>query len=144
MPLSTAARSVRILRVSDLIIERKEVRALGRARRIRVLFANTDHPDWHVIQEQLNGVQVALSSPDPRAPLPPHLRHAFWNVDDSIYAELTPATHGSYIASRALSTGDPELIEYATSTVAPADWRISARMRGLTVEQRALAKRMSQ
>ena len=137
---STASRSMAILRRADLVVEREEVRALGRARRVRVIYANTAHPNWPHVQQFLDAVDTPpMPAPDPHAPLPAHLRHAFWNTDELIYAQLTPAKDGPYIAARALSTADPELIEYAAATVAAGAWMAAAQGRGLSPDRQALA-----
>jgi hypothetical protein len=81
--------------------------------------------------------------PSARAPLPAHVRHAFWNVDDATLARLTPAQDGPYIAARALTTGDPDLIAYATATLTSEAWARAARTRGLTAGQRALAHNLA-
>jgi DNA-binding MarR family transcriptional regulator len=137
---ATAAKAVRSLVAEGLVVESESVVALGRARRVRSLHANVRHPDWGSLLPLLrHAVPAARPGPSPVEPVPAHVRHAFWNVGDDTLSRVTPVTDGPFIATRALTTGDPDLLAYAAATVDPASWRRASRARGLADEQRALA-----
>ena len=88
-------------------------------------------------------VNPAMPAPSPSEHVPRHVRHAFWNVDDDTLATVTPVTNGSFIAARALTTGDANLLAYAAATVSSAAWTLAGLGRGLTNGQRALANSLA-
>ena len=117
---------------------------LGHARRVRSLHANVRHPQWGALLPMLRQVvHPAMPGPSPSHRLPAHLRHAFWNVDEDTLTRVTPATDGSFIAVRALTTGDVNLLAYAAATVPASAWTRAGLARGLTDEQRALASSLA-
>lgn len=145
---ATAAKAVRSLLAAHLIVERDEVVPLGRAVRVRSLHANPRHPQWGHLLPALRDVSPPNPDPDTSGdaandPIPAHLRHAFWNVDDATLARLTPAQDGPFIAARALTTGDPDLIAYATATLPASAWARAERTRGLAPDQRAMAHNLA-
>lgn len=137
---ATAAKAVRSLVAAGLVVEREGVVALGRARRVRSLHVNVRHPGWSALLPALrSSAPPARPGPSRSQPVPAHVRHAFWNVDDDSLSRVTPDTDGPLIATRALTTGDPDLLAYAAATVDPASWKRAGRARGLADDQRALA-----
>ena len=141
---ATAAKAVHSLVAAGLVVEREQVVALGRARRVRSLHANVRHPQWGDLLPVLrHAVPPARPGPSPSERVPAHLWHAFWNVDDDALSRVTAAADGQFIATRALTTGDLDLLAYAAATVAPASWKRAGQARGLTGEQRALASSLA-
>lgn len=141
---ATAAKAVHRLVAVGLVVERDEVVALGRARRVRSLHANVRHPQWGSLLPVLRQVvNPVMPVPSPSERVPAHVRHAFWNVDDDVLAGVTPATDGPFIAARALTTGDLDLLAFAAATVPRAAWTQAGRARGLTSEQRTLAHNLA-
>ena len=88
-------------------------------------------------------VNPAMPGPSPSEHVPAHVRHAFGNVHDDTLASVTPATDGSLIAVRVLTTGDVNLLAYAAATVAGAAWTRASRARRLSDEQRAMASTLA-
>ena len=141
---TTAAKAIRSLVAAGLVIERDAVIALGRARRVRSLHPNVRHPQWSALLPLLRQVSApATSQLSASVPIPAHVRHAFWNVDDVTLAGITPAEDGPFIASRALATEDPDLLAFAVATVPRSAWTSAGRSRGLTDEQRAFASNLA-
>lgn len=141
---TTAVKAIHSLVAAGLVMERDEVVALGRARRVRSLHANVRHPEWGALLPVLRQVSMPETSrASASAPIPAHLRHVFWNVDDVTLAGITPGEDGPFIASRALTTGDPDLLAFAVATVPRSAWTSAGRLRGLTDEQRAFASNLA-
>ena len=141
---ATATKAIHGLLTIGLVVERDEVVPLGHARRVRSLHANVHHPQWGALLPMLRQVvHPAMPGPSPSHRLPAHLRHAFWNVDEDTLTRVTPATDGSFIAVRALTTGDVNLLAYAAATVPASAWTRAGLARGLTDEQRALASSLA-
>lgn len=137
---STAARAVRSLVAIGLVIQRDQVVTLDRSRRVRLITVNVRHPRWGALLPTLTATALpTVAGPSATDPMPRSLQHAFWNVSDTTYATLTPATDGSFIATRALTTLDPNLLAYAAATVAPSDWDRATRTRGLSPTDREFA-----
>jgi len=143
MSAATASKAVKSLVASGLVVAKDEVRPLGRATRVRVLYANTRHPHWSALLTSLRAVAAPrVDQPKPTDPVPRDVAHAFWNVSPQVFACLTPARDGAFIASRALTTADPELLAYAAAVVTPEQWRRASAVRGLSDRDRALASNL--
>lgn len=141
---TTAAKAIRSLISIGLVVEREETVALGRATVVRSLHVNVRHPQWGQLLPALRGITPPnRPAPSPAAPLPAYVRHAFWNVDGATLRRLTPRVDGAFIAARALTTDDPQLLAYATATVSAAAWKQAATTRGLNDEQRAFARNLA-
>lgn len=140
---AAASGAVQAIVERGLVRETKKTVALGRAREVTMLTANVEHPQWDMLLERLRHVR----SPTPQDPdgrgLPAHLRHAFWNVDGDTYGDLDLRADGPFIASRAITTGDPALMAFAASRLDPAAWQPVVDLRGLTSEQRQTARNLA-
>ncbi|MDQ1246064.1 MAG: hypothetical protein QG597_431 [Actinomycetota bacterium] len=141
---TTAAKAVRALISGGLVVEREETLALGSATVVRSLHANVRHPQWGNLLSALRSITGPnRAAPSPESPLPAHLRHAFWNVDNATLRRITPEADGAFLATRALTTDDPQLLAYATATVPASAWRKASQARGLTDEQRVYARNLA-
>lgn len=129
------------------LVERNLVRherawvAAGRAREVELLRANVTAREWESLAPLLAGVRPPIRR-QPRRPsrLPARLRHLFWNADPS---RLDPGRHGGYIAERLLSSHDLDGIAWGASALTARDWEQGARVRGLSTEERALARNLA-
>ncbi|CAN5198949.1 hypothetical protein BH23ACT9_BH23ACT9_00460 [soil metagenome] len=136
---ATASKAVDGLVSKGLAIEEDVIVAHGRAVQIRRVRANTADPRWPDLSSQLGGVRPP-HLPEVRSDgLPQHLRHAFWNIDDEAFDQLRVVGDGVYIATRALTTWDPELVAFAVTHLRAPAWESAAEVRGLTPADRRSA-----
>lgn len=140
---ATAVKAVGSLQAKGLVTVEREVRALGRAQEVTVIRANNLHPDWSRRLGQLQHVHPPVSQDDGAAELPAYLRHAFWNVDDATYKSLDIHKNGAYIADRALTTNDPNLLAFAAAHLDADAWKGAARARGRSVRGKRLADNLA-
>lgn len=136
---AAAAKATRSLVAKNLATETPATVALGRAREVSLVKANVRHPDWSHLLDALREIRPATEPVDLMTHLPAHLRHAFWNVDDTTFQRLNLTTDAAFIAARALSTSDPNLLSFAASHLKPAAWGPVANLRGLTPQARQTA-----
>jgi hypothetical protein len=130
---TTASTALKALAAQNLTTTTREV-VLDRWAAVRtVTRANTSHPDWPRLAEALAG--FALPKPAPASRVPASLRYAFWNADEETFRNLSPVRDGTYIAYRALTSGDPDLLAFAADQVPRTAWEAVAGRRGLTAEQ---------
>ena len=135
---TTASKAIGGLIASGLVTETPTVLPLGIATTVDLLRANAAHPRWSALLPQLRKVIPAAQGRTTDR-LPARLRHAFWNVPPTTYRALTATKDGAFIAARALSTMDLELLGWAAVSL-PADaWRIAARGRGLSKPAQRMA-----
>lgn len=118
----------------------------GKAMAVKMLRANVRHPQWSTLLPQL--AEVVLPRNEHRSGggsdrLPAAVRHAFWNVDDAAYRKLQVHAHAAFVASRALSTQDPNLLAFATAAIGRAGWTTAAKARGLSNEVRDTARNVA-
>lgn len=145
---ASASKAVQSLARSGLVTEERTMAALGRAREVTVVKANVAHPRWTELLSELSQVRPRSKSTDlahvGQRGLPPYLRHAFWNVDDTSYRILDTRTDGTYIADRALTTRDPNLLSFAASHLNAQAWQAAARARGRTGSDQRLAENLAE
>src|SRR5699024_5725281 len=112
--LSPTATSNAVTRLIDrgLIRETSQVRALGRARTVPVIHAERSHPDWPMIAAAIHEVMPPMPAPGDRQRVPAHLRHAFWNIDEDTFRSLRTDSDGAFLAARAISSREPELLAW--------------------------------
>lgn len=118
----------------------------GKAATMKTMRANVRHSQWSTMLPQLNKIVLPhreRGDGHNSGRLPASVRHAFWNVDDATYRSLTVHEHAAFIASRALSTQDPNLLAFAASTVNQAGWEKAAKARGLSPELRDTAHNLA-
>lgn len=136
---TTASKAINALISQSLVYEREETRALSQARNVTVIYANRQHPQWHRLNAELDHITPPHRVVSGSTTVPSYLRHAFWNLDDTTMRSLRADTDGPYIAARALSSVDPELLGWAAENLAATAWLSAAQGRGRTPADRALA-----
>lgn len=141
---ASAVKAVGSLQAKGLVTVEHAVRALGRAQEVTVIRANNLHPDWSRLLDHLQHVHPPVSRDTGTARLPASVRHAFWNVDDTTYRSLDIHKNGAYIADRALTTNDPNLLAYAAAHLDADAWQGAARARGRSVREKRLADNLAQ
>ena len=127
---ASAAKAIDVLLADGLVTETPTVLALGVARTVNLLRVNPLHPRWSALLPQLRQVVPPVVNRSTDRP-PDRLRHAFWNVPPVTYRTLTVTKDGAFIATRALTTMDLELLGWAAASVPSDAWRRAARTRGL-------------
>lgn len=140
---ASASKAVSSLLAQGLVTETHKTVALGRAREVTVIKANVSHPDWTRLLAGLHTVAPAKRNEPTRNGLPNHVRHAFWNVDDQTFRRLDLETDGAFIAARALSTGDANLIAFASDRLPAQAWNSVLHLRGLSAESRQTARNLA-
>lgn len=144
---ASASKAIQSLARSGLVTEERAMAALGHAREVTVVKANVAHPRWTQLLSELAqvrpaGKSTALVHAGQRG-LPSYLRHTFWNVDDTTYRLLDTRANGTYIADRALTTRDPNLLAFAASHLDAEAWHAAARARGRTAPDQRLAENLA-
>lgn len=138
---TSAGGALRSLTDRGLVIREREWVAAGRARQVEFVRANLTAPEWPSLAPRLAAVRPA-DGRVPRRPgrVPDRLRHVFWNADPS---RLDPHAHGGYIAERLLSTHDLDGLAWGARSLTVRDWEQAARNRGLSPQERALARNLA-
>ena len=127
---ASAAKAIDVLLADGLATETPTVLALGVARTVNLLRVNPLHPRRSALLPQLRQVVPPVVNRSTDRP-PDRLRHAFWNVPPVTYRTLTVTKDGAFIATRALTTMDLELLGWAAASVPSDAWRRAAGTRGL-------------
>lgn len=130
---TTAGRMLGRLVGHGLAHRRREPRLLrGRSTWLDVWYATLDAPAMERLLPYLHDV-VLPSPPSPRLGdrLPDQLWHLVWNADP---ADVNPAQHASYLAHRAITSGDPEALAWAVTNLPPDAFATAVRMRGVPDE----------
>lgn len=140
---ASASKATRALVEKNLAVEIKTTVALGKAREVTIVKANVTHPGWTRLLDELHGVRPPIENTPPSGRVPGYLRHAFWNVDDTTFQHLNLSSDGAFIAARALTTGDPNLLSFAASHLKPAVWATVTNLRGLTPETSQTARNLA-
>lgn len=140
---ASASKAVSSLLAQGLVTEARKTVALGRAREVSVIKANVSHPDWTRLLAGLRTVAPANRSESAHSGLPSHVRHAFWNVDDRTFRRLDLDTDGPFIAARALTTGDANLMAFAADRLPAQAWGSALHLRGLSPESRQTARNLA-
>lgn len=145
---ASASKAIQSLVQNGLVTKERAIAALGHAREVTIVKANVAHPRWTQLLSELAQVRPAAKSTDlahvGKRGLPSYLRHAFWNVGDTMYRILDTRTDGTYIADRALTTGDPNLLSFAASHLDSEAWHAAARARGRTAPDQRLAENLAE
>lgn len=138
---TAAGEAVRSLEGRGLVRRGRAWVAAGRARELELLRANVASPEWPALAAQLAAVRLPAGREQPRPKrLPARLRHLFWNADPG---RLDLGAHGGYVAERLLSTEDLDGLAWGLRALTAADWERAARNRGLSAQQRALARNLA-
>lgn len=140
---ASASKATKSLLSKGLVTETPKTVALGRAQRVNLVKANPSHPDWSRLLSQLAKVVPATETTPEPVRLPNHVRHAFWNVDDEQFRKLDLVEDGSYIAARALSTKDPNLIAFAARHLQAEAWSEVVGLRGQSAEAQQTARNIA-
>ena len=140
---ASASKAIRSLLNQGMVTETRKTVALGRARKVMVVKANVSHPDWTRLLPELRRVVPARRGGPAALRLPRHVRHAFWNVDDQTFRGLELQADGPFIAARALSSGDANLMAFASDQLPPQAWLSVVHLRGLSGEQRQTARNLA-
>lgn len=140
---ASASKAVSSLLAQSLVTETRKTVALGRAREVTVIKARVSHPDWTRLLAGLRTVVPASRSEPAHSGLPNHVRHAFWNVDDPTFRRLDLNTDGAFIAARALSAGDANLMAFASDRLPAQAWDSVLHLRGLSPESRQTARNLA-
>jgi len=135
---TAAAGALRSLVERGLVRREREWIAAGRAREVELVRANVTAPEWPSLAPRLAAVRLPAGR-EPRRPsrLPARLRHLFWNADPN---RLDLHAHGGYVAERLLSSHDLDGLAWGACALTARDWEQAARNRGLSAEERALAR----
>lgn len=138
---TAAAGAVGSLAARGLVRRERTWVAAGRAREVELVRANVAAPGWASLAPLLAEVR----SPAGREPhrserLPARLRHLFWNADPR---RLDLDAHGGYVAERLLSSRDLDGLAWGARVLGSDDWEQAARVRGLSGEERALARNLA-
>lgn len=138
---TAAGGAVRSLADRGLVRREREWVAAGRARDVELVRANFGAPDWASLAPRLTAVRLPTGR-EPRRPsrLPARLRHLFWNADPS---RLDLRAHGGYVAERLLSSHDLDGLAWGARALTARDWEQAARNRGLSAQERALARNLA-
>ncbi len=137
---TAAAGALRSLGERELVRRELQWVAAGRAREVEFFRAGVTAPEWAALAPRLAAVRLAEDREPQRPGRPPsRLRHLFWNADPS---RLDLAAHGIYIAERLLSSRDLDGLAWGARALTAADWEQAARNRGLSAEERALARNL--
>lgn len=138
---TAASGALRALAERGLVVRERAWIAAGRARELELVRANVTAPGWAALAPRLAEVRPKASHepPHPRR-LPARLRHLFWNADPT---RLDLDAHGAYVAERLLSSRDLDGIAWGARALTAADWEQTARNRGLSAEERALARNLA-
>src|SRR3990170_789980 len=138
---TAAGRAVRSLAARGLVRREREWVAAGRAREVELVRANVGAPGWASLAPRLSAVRLPAGC-EPRRPsrLPARLRHLFWNADPS---RLDLRAHGGYVAERPLSSHDLDGLAWGARALTAPDWDQAARNRGLSAQDRALARNLA-
>ncbi len=138
---TSAAGALGSLVARGLVSRQRAWVVAGRAREVELVRANVTAPEWGSLAPLLAGVRLPAGR-EPRRPdrLPARLRHLFWNADPR---RLDVDAHGGYIAERLLSSHDLDGIAWGARVLTAADWEQAARTRGLSAEERALARNLA-
>lgn len=138
---TAAGGAVRSLADRGLVRREREWVAAGRAREVELVRANFGAPDWASLAPRLAAVRLPAGG-EPRRPsrLPARLRHLFWNADPS---RLDLRAHGGYVAERLLSSHDLDGLAWGARALTAPDWNQAARNRGLSAQDRALARNLA-
>lgn len=138
---TAAAGALRSLEARGLVRREREWIAAGRARELELLRANTASPAWPTLAARLAAVDLPARRGVPRARrVPPRLRHLFWNADPD---RLDLRAHGGYIAERLISSHDLDALAWGLHALTVSDWEEAARNRGLSPEERSLARNLA-
>jgi len=140
---TAAGRAVSTLLDRGLIRRERQTLALGQAREVDVLRANMAAAQWPSLAPVLARVMPAASAGSRlrrHRRVPRELGHLFWNTHPS---QLEVQSHGGYIARRVLATGDLEGLAWGATNLSAKDWRHAASARGLSPEDRALARNLA-
>lgn len=140
---ASASKATKSLLSKGLATETPKTVALGRAQLVKLVKANPSHPDWTRLLGELAKVIPATETATEPTRLPDHVRHAFWNVDDAMFRKLDLVKDGPFIAARALSTKDPNLMAFAASHLQAAAWRKVVSLRGLSAESQQTARNLA-
>lgn len=141
---TSASKALKRLEQRRLARRERTWVAAGRARDLETIRANYSSPLWPALASKLSKVEPPAATrhkPQDRRPVPPRLRHLFWNTAAS---QLDPEQAGGYIARRLVQTGDLEGLAWGAANLRPDDWRHAARTRGLEASQRALAVNLAE
>jgi hypothetical protein len=137
---TAAASALHTLAGRGLVRRERAWVAAGRAREVELVRANVTAPEWPALAPRLAAVRLPAGR-GPRRPsrLPARLRHLFWNADPT---QLDLDAHGGYIAERLLSSHDLDGLAWGACALTARDWEQAARNRGLSAEERALARNL--
>jgi MarR family len=138
---TAAGGAVQSLVDRGLVRREREWVAAGRAREVELVRANVTAPGWAALAPRLAAVRLPSARPARRpSRLPVRLRHLFWNADPS---RLDLRAHGGYVAERLLSSHDLDGLAWGARALTAHDWEQAAQNRGLSAEERALARNLA-
>lgn len=138
---TAATGALRSLVDRGLVRREREWVAAGRARELELVRANVTAPGWAALAPRLAAVRLPAGRHAPRpSRLPARLRHLFWNADPS---RLDLDKHGGYVAERLISSHDLDGLAWGARALTARDWEQAARNRGLSAEERALARNLA-
>ena len=138
---TAVGRALESLRARELVEQKSELVAAGRAREMEIWRANLQHPLW----PDLDPVLERVKRPERPAPaakrVPRRLRHLFWNTAES---QLDVDHAGAYIARRLLRTMDLQGLAWGAQALEREDWERAASARGLDPKVRRLARNLAE
>jgi hypothetical protein len=108
---------------------------------VDLLKANLTAPEWLELVPRLAAIERPRRGKVQRQRrVPRYLEHLFWNTAP---AQLDVDRAGSYIARRLIQTGDLDGLAWGAENLYAEAWREAANTRGLSPEQRALARNLA-
>ena len=138
---TAVGRALESLRAKELVEQKSEMVAAGRAREMEIWRANLLHPRW----SDLDPVLERVKRPERPAPaakrVPRRLFHLFWNTAES---QLDVSRAGPYIARRLLRTMDLQGLAWGAQALGPEDWERAALARGLDPKVKRLARNLAE
>lgn len=138
---TAVGRALESLRAKELVEQKSEMVAAGRAREMEIWRANLQHPLWPDLDPVLEGVKRP-ERPAPAAKrVPRRLRHLFWNTAES---QLDVDCAGAYIARRLLRTMDLQGLAWGAQALGREDWERAGAARGLDPKVRRLARNLAE
>jgi predicted transcriptional regulator len=140
---TAVGRALELLRAKELVWQKSEMVATGRARRMEIWRANLQHPLWPDLDPVLE--RVKKKRPERTTPaakrVPSRLHHLFWNTAAS---QLDVDRAGAYIARRLLRMMDLQGLAWGAQALGREDWERAAAARGLDPKVRRLARNLAE
>jgi len=140
---TSAAKALQHLQSLEYIKKESLEAVEGRVKTISVWQVRWASPAWLAIAPELASVVFPqpLGKTSPSENVPPRLSHLFWDVPRPAAINLSES--GPSVASRLLTSNDPQALAWAARALRPSDLRRAAQFRGVDEMTRALAHNLA-